>query len=93
MLEIKEKLTSLKSKVSEKSTKACLAVSTSMLSAGLMTVQASADDGGTSFDTVISYAGKALSFCTSNDVMSIIFYCSMAGAVFGVIKKAKRAVR
>ena len=73
-------------------------VASGMLAVGSMAVNVSADTGDStgstgSFDTVLSYAGKALDFCTSNPTMSTIFYCSMAGAVFYVIKFARRAVR
>lgn len=79
--------------VSEKVLKACPVVASTTFAVGTMMVDVSAEEGTGSFDTVLSYATKALTFCTSNDVMSIIFYCSMAGAVFYVIRCARRSVR
>lgn len=81
--------------VTDKFVKVSPAVVSSMVAIGSMSVSASADTGDStsSFDTVLSYAGKALDFCTSNSTMATIFYCSMAGAVFFVIKCARRAIR
>lgn len=81
--------------LTEKFVKASPVVVSSMLAVGTMSINASAVDDTTtgSFDTVLSYAGKALDFCTSNPTMATIFYCSMAGAVFYVIKCARKAVR
>lgn len=79
----------------DKFEKASPVIASSMVAIGSMSVSASADTGDStsSFDTVLSYAGKALDFCTSNPTMATIFYCSMAGAVFFVIKCARRAIR
>lgn len=97
MIAIVEKLKSSRPVqfLTDKFVKLSPAVLSGMISFGSMSISANAldTDTGTSFDTVLSYAGKALDFCTSNSTMSTIFYCSMAGAVFYVIKCARKAVR
>lgn len=95
---IVDTVTSAKTKftefMSERGTKACLTVTTAMLSAGAMSVPVSAEGSASSvsIDTVFDYGKKALDFCLSNDVTATIFYCSVAGAIFGVVYHARRAV-
>ena len=45
------------------------------------------------FKTMLNLATDALQWIGDSDVMKLIFVCGIAGPIFMIIKKAKRAVR
>ncbi len=66
-------------------------------SALAMIINVGAEGYTYSVDTVatdiFSLAKSALDFCLSNQAMATIFTISLIGMIFGIVRKAKRAVK
>lgn len=45
------------------------------------------------FKQLLELATDALSWIGKNDIMTLVFVCGIAGPIFRIIGKAKRAVR